>query len=340
MSIKIQCRVGLPYIIRLKDAKDYEREFNFSEFSFFKMTLLFNDAEYESIYSENYDKKSCQFMQIEAISDKYHYQNYKVNKIMKKLVGETTFQEYEHDVEDVPEEVEMDIMKDISPRINEIIDYIKEKSGMFWLSPISINPTSDMLGIFTDYFFYAPNAKIDREMRKTITTIDNYMEAGSGVSANKIYDKFFDDYEDFEKDKYRISHQFLEKAKTALYESKINEAIIYGAIAQESFISKYIEDNAPESDIIYKKLHGINGHLMDLKYNVILKYLKNKSLKEINQSYWNTIQNLYKLRNALMHSGEITPEFLEKNGFASLNFNEIKKALKNVENAFKEIKKL
>ncbi|MDZ4427790.1 hypothetical protein ORL82_26375, partial [Bacillus cereus] len=69
MCIKMQCRLRLPYIIRLKEAKDYEKEFKFPEFPFFKITLLFNDKEYKDIYVEDYDEKSCQFMQLEVISD-------------------------------------------------------------------------------------------------------------------------------------------------------------------------------------------------------------------------------------------------------------------------------
>ncbi|MDZ4427791.1 hypothetical protein ORL82_26380, partial [Bacillus cereus] len=212
--------------------------------------------------------------------------------------------------------------------------------GMFWLEYIPINPTSNMIGIFTDYYFYAPSAEIQREMRGSITTIDNYMESDSGVGGRKIYDSFFDDYETFKKDKYRVSYQFLEKAKSSLYELRIHDAIVFAAIAQESFISKYIEDNAPKSDIVYNKLKTINGQLMDLKYNVILKHIKNKSLQEINDSYWNTISDIYKLRNAIMHSGGITDKHLSEVGFASINFDTIKKALRTIEKAFDEIKNL
>lgn len=59
MGIKIQCRLKLPYIIRLKEEKDYEKEFRFTEFPYFKLTLLFNDPSYEAIYLEDYDQKSC-----------------------------------------------------------------------------------------------------------------------------------------------------------------------------------------------------------------------------------------------------------------------------------------
>lgn len=338
MSIKIQCRLRLPYIIRLKEEKDYEREFSFTEFEFFKMTLLFNDPSYEDIYLAEFDRKSCQFIQLEVISSKYNYQDYKVNKVKKIISGKTIHEEF--DVEKVPETVEFEIMRDISPKVNQIIKFIREKSSMFWLENISINPTSNMLGVFTAYYFYAPTARIDRVMKRTITTVDNYMESDSGVGGSKIFDHFFDNFETFEEDKYSISYQFLDKAKSSLYDLKINEAIVFAAIAQESFISKYIEDNSPSSDIVFDKLNEINGHLMDLKYNIILKHLKGKSLKEINEGFWNTISGIYKLRNGIMHSGEIKPTHLSESGFANLNFKTLRNALNRIEKVFKEIKKL
>lgn len=240
----------------------------------------------------------------------------------------------------VPEQVEMAIMKEISPRVNQIIKFIREKSKMFWLEDVSINPTSDMLGVFTMYYFYAPTAKLDKYMKHSITTIDNYMESDSGVGGSKIYDSFFDDFETFVKSKYSTSFQFLDKAKASLYDLRIYEAIIFAAIAEESFITKYIEDNAPQNDIIFNKLNEINGNLMDLKYNVIFKYLKGKSLIEINQSYWNAVLGIYKLRNFIMHTGEISSEQIQKAGFTDIKFATIERTLKSIEKAFLEIEKL
>lgn len=119
---------------------------------------------------------------------------------------------------------------------------------------------------------------------------------------------------------------------------KINESIIFAAIAEESFISKFIEDNSPEADIVQNRLKKINGELMDLKYNIILKYLKGKSLKEINEDYWNTISSIYKLRNAIMHSGEINEKALSDSTFSNVNFTTLQKAFKKIEKASEEIK--
>lgn len=338
MSIKIQCRLRLPYIIRLKEAKDYTKEFTFPEFSFFKITFLFNDEEYEDIYEDDYNAESCLFVQLEIVSEDYNYQDYTVETIKRSVSGVVGY--FENTVDDVPEEVEEALMQAIAPRFNEIIDFIREKSGMFWLQHIPINPDSKMIGIRTDYFFYAPNAIVPREMKYVITTIDNYMEPGSKVGRGKIYDTIFNDYETREENQYIVSDQFLAKAKTALRESKLYDSIIFAAVAQESFISKYIEDNAKESDIVYKKLTSLNGQLMELKYNVILKYIKGKSLPEINQSYYDTIRGIYQLRNAIMHSGVITEENIGATPFSKVDFSLIEKALRTIEKAFAEIKKL
>lgn len=299
------------------------------------MTLLFNDPDYENIYLDDFEENSCQFIQLEIITSKFNYNDYNVNK-RTKIVDKNKITE-DYDVDEVPEAVEFEIMQDIAPRVNEIIKYIREKSKMFWLDNISINPTSKMLGVFTDYYFYAPDAVLDKCMKRTITTIDNYMESDSGVGGSKIYDSFFDEFDTYEEDKYSISYQFMDKAKSALYDLRINEAIIFAAIAQESFITKYIEDNSPVSDIVLDKLNEINGQLMDLKFNVILKHIKGKSLRELNDSSWNTILGVYKLRNGIMHSGKVTDDQLSASGFPNLEFETIKSALKRIEKAFELI---
>lgn len=136
MSIKIQCRLRLPYIIRLKEEKDYEREFNFPEFEFFKMTLLFNDPSYEYIYLGDFDKRSCQFILIEVITNKFDYKNYRVEQVKKFVDSKTVVEDYF--VENVPEPVKLEIMKDITPRVNEIIRFVRGKSKMFWVGDIQL----------------------------------------------------------------------------------------------------------------------------------------------------------------------------------------------------------
>ncbi|CCF16472.1 hypothetical protein BLGI_4441 [Brevibacillus laterosporus GI-9] len=333
MSIKMQCRIKLPYILRLKEPKDYEEFFSFPEFDFFKLTLLFNDIEYESIYIDDHAMESCKYLQIEVISPDYDYQKYRVMTIKRNS------EDVEYNVDDVPEQVEVDIMRKIALRLNEILDYIKESTKMFWITEIPINPVSDMIGEFTSYYFFAPTATPRREMTYQITTVDNYMESGVGkIASGKVYDNLLPEFHQFQPDNYRLSIQFVEKALHGLYSGRFYDAIIFAAIAQESFITKYIEDNAIQEDIIYKKLNEINGHLMDLKYNVLLKYIKGKSLVEIDPALYSAVLSVYKLRNSIMHTGKITNDNLQEAGIPRLDFEQVNRLIKSVNKAIDKIK--
>ncbi|MFF0828700.1 hypothetical protein ACFYU8_18155 [Brevibacillus sp. NPDC003359] len=333
MSIKMQCRIKLPYVIRLKEPKDYEEMFSFPEFELFKLTLLFNDVKYESIYNDDHAIESCKNIQIEVITPDYDYKKYSVGTII------INSEEVEYNVDDVPDQVEVDIMCKIALRLNEILDYIKESTKMFWITDIPINPVSEMIGEFTSFYFYAPTANPRREMTYQITTMDNYMESGVGkIASGKVYDNLLPGFHQFQPDNYRLSIQFIEKALHGLYSGSFYDAIIFAAIAQESFITKYIDDNANREDIIFKKLNEINGHLMDLKYNVMLKYIKGKSLIEIDPALYSAVLSVYKLRNSIMHTGKITNENLQEAGIPSLDFEQVNRLIKSVNKAIDKIK--
>lgn len=324
MSIKFQCRFELPYLIRLNEAKDYEKDFYFPEFEKFHLRLLFNDINYKNIYNSNYEENVCKFILIEVISKNYNYKDYKVNKITKIIEGEKI--ECEESVTDVPYEVTREIMSEISIRLNRILRFIRENTRMFWIEEIPINRTNKMVGIFSSFNFYAPTYELDRKMRYYTTFLDTYIDH---VESEKIDDNFFENF-NVEDNKYTTSFQFLDKAQLALYDSRLKDAIIFASIAQESFITKLIEDNAIEGDVVFDRLNNIYSKLMDLKYNVILKYLKSRSLREINFEYWNSIDSVYKLRNQIMHSGVLKDE-------SKLSFEKLDKDLNNIRKAFNEI---
>lgn len=82
---------------------------------------------------------------------------------------------------------------------------------------------------------------------------------------------------------------------------------------------------------------------MDQYYNVLLKYLKGKSLQELNNSAFTYIKRMYTLRNAIMHKGTIDEVTLKKAGLShlnSLNFEECKKIIDNVKRSFSLISNL
>lgn len=329
MSIKFQCRIELPYMIRLNEAKDYERDFNFPEFEKFHLRLLFNDFNYENIYNDKYDEDVCKFIQIEVISKNYNYKDYTVKKITVQTNGEK--KECEEGVADVPFDVARELMSEISIRLNRILHFIRENTKMFWIEEIPINRINKMVGVFSSFYFYAPTYELNRNMRYDITFLDTYIDH---VESERINDNFFENY-NVEENKYTTSIQFLDKAQSALYDSRFKDVIIFASIAQESFITKFIKDISNEGDVVFDRLNNIRGGLMDLKYNVILKYLKNYSLQEINPEYWNSIDSVYRLRNKIMHYGELKLKEESK-----LSFERLDKDLSNIRKAFDKILEL
>lgn len=61
------------------------------------------------------------------------------------------------------------------------------------------------------------------------------------------------------------------------------------------------------------------NNMVDTYYNVILKYLFGKSLLEIDESLDNNLVIIFKLRNDLMHIGELNSKSYKKVGFKELN---------------------
>lgn len=88
---------------------------------------------------------------------------------------------------------------------------------------------------------------------------------------------------------------FVNKAKIALFESEFNEFIIYCSIAAESFIKQITTPDiyGVEKDIVLKKLIKTgNNKVVDSYYNVILKYLFGKSLNEVNQELYKSMDTI------------------------------------------------
>ena len=108
----------------------------------------------------------------------------------------------------------------------------------------------------------------------------------------------------------------------------------------EAFIKKYIYSKASKEDIVFEKLSSINYKYIDLYYNVLLKYLKGKSLKELNQECYNSLISMYELRNSIIHYGYIKKKALERAKLDNVNFNICEKTLKNIKTTFEIIKEL
>ncbi|KNF07835.1 hypothetical protein CLPU_11c00030 [Gottschalkia purinilytica] len=346
MSIKIELFLELPYIIKLKEDKDYIFSFNFDDFEIYNLKIIHNNYSGDEIYNEKNPENSSSHLQIEAVYKHCNYKNYDIefkeytlfnNK--DDLDGIKVKEEY---IVKLPKTEQIKVFNAVNIRLNQILNFLNEKSNMFWIKPIPINPISECIGNGIEFNFYSPECDLSSNFKETIRYNDHYMTDIKFKKVTEVNDEFFNSFNvtnEINK-KYVI---YLNKARIALFEADYEDFIIYCSISVEAFIRQYICELAPEDDIIYNRLSNLNYDYLDQYYNILLKYLKGKSLKELEPKSYTFLKRMYSLRNAIMHRGHIDNKTLAKSGLSHLekiNFEECKKILDHVEKSFILIKEL
>ena len=327
--------IKLPYIIRLDEEKDYKFQFQFEDFEMFCLEMRHNDDSDYDIYDENCSVNSCKNIRIEAIYKYCDYTKYKNHRIpyTNQDINEFT-------VELPPDEVRR-IFNSVNKKLDEIINYLRKKTNMFWIEEIPVNLITYCFGREIEFNFYSPNARLSKVYRQTKKITNYYMESDfEGVK--EVNDNIFDSF-DANENYYNTADYYLNKSEKSLYERNYEEFIIYCSISVESFIKNYIEKIKPNKDIVYGKLASLRYDYIDKYYNVLLKYLKGKSLKELNEGAFTHLKNMYTLRNEIMHKGIIDKDALKNAGLSHLeyiNFNECEKILKSIKKSFSLINDL
>ncbi|MED2796906.1 hypothetical protein P4244_04780 [Bacillus thuringiensis] len=333
MTIQVLCRIKLPYVIELNgDVDVVSSNYQCEIFKTFELTFLHNNEDDDEIYDPNFSNRYCRYILIKCIIKDWNINTYtlRTSGIKVKLLGSEDKKDIIL-VENVPDTDRNKIFKLISKKFNDLLYYIRISTGMFWLKPISINNISGVMGTNTSFCFYTEDSPV-RNLNYSITYHDSFMV---NINTQPLNNDLLRNYLITEKNWKKISQDYLHKAKTALFEDDYPDAIIYASISAESFIKSYISSitvNEHKDDIIFEKLINSSGqYILDSYYNVILKYVRGKSLIEIDEIGHQKLSSLYKLRNAIMHKGLLDEESLQKAGLKKLGHEECQSLLDAVE---------
>jgi hypothetical protein len=343
MAIQVLCRIRLPYIIKLDGDFDViSPNYQCSIFQKFELTFLYNNKDDDELYDPHLDEQYCRYVLIKCIIRNWDISKYTLKPIGKVILPGSKEEKEIVVIENVPDNDRSEIFKLISKKFNDLLYYIRSSTGMFWLNPISINNISGVMGNNTPFCFYTEDSPVD-ELNYSITYYDSFMENIKDIQP--LGSDLLRSYKMEEEDWKRISQNYLHKAKTALHENDYHDAIIYTSISAESFIKSYISSitkkEGYEDDIVFKKLiDNSNQNILDSYYNAILKYVRGKSLIEINNVAHQKLSSLYKLRNAIMHRGLLDKTSLEKAGFNEFGHKECKELIEITENIQESILKM
>jgi len=327
MGLKILIKIKLPYIIRMEEDKKITARLKpTDEFPQFDVTFYPNSRIYESLYNSNYPNNNCLFIEVEAVTKLYSFKNHEIKCISDH------YPTYE-----VSEKDSKLILNLLRTKLNEYLEILGVRTKMFWITDLSIDPLSNTIGKASQFVYLHPNqATTDYQFseggwKNYQTEIEN-----EGKPIISIDESIINECENLVVLGYPW-RDYVAKAKIALFESEFNDCIIYCSIAAESFIKQVTAPSlyGLEKDIVLKRLiKAGNNKIIDSYYNVILKHMLGKSLKEVNQELYHSMDSMYKFRNALMHTGEIDRKAFKKAGYEGkeiLDFDICKYMLENLQ---------
>lgn len=317
MAIKFTFRINTPYAIKLEEKQDYEYHFHFSDMDdFYLMFIYDSDVDTE-------DKNFCKSIWISGIYKNINYEDFELRKTR-------VARNRDDDVYSVklPEREKNEIFLKVKEKLNNILCYLRSKTNIFCIEPIAFTGIGNEYGESIDYNFYSTNADISPNAWES--TSINFKVKEIPVHEN-IFEGF-DPSVNYNEPK-RI---YIKKAEKAIYEGNYDQFIVYASIAVEAFADKYIGGiiSKRSEDIVLDAIMNINYDYLNKYYNILLKYLLGKSLKEEKQSNYTYLKRMYTLRNALMHVGEITPKDLKKCGLSKLDYDECSAILSSIEDTF------
>ncbi|MER0279670.1 hypothetical protein ABRY18_05670 [Clostridioides difficile] len=330
MSIKVKVWAKLPYIIKLEEEKDYEFSFLFDDFDLFKLNMRFNDENDFLIYNNEYPGNVCQHIELEVIYKYVDYTKYKTTKCISS--------DDNYFVVEVPLDKTTEIFGCMNKRLNEILNFLREKSNMFWIDEFNLTHINYHSENEVRFNFYSPNVNLSSVINSFIECTDYYM-ISKNFKTNNVGEDTFKNF-DSNKIKMNVFNEYIDKAEKALYEYNYENFIMYCGISVESFIKQHTYKLANKDDIVYNRLKKQSSYYIDLYYNVLLKYLTGKSLEEIDRKSYKCLVRLYSLRNSLMHEGIIDKRALEKADIIKLDFSECYEILDSAKTSFKLVKSI
>lgn len=316
MAIKYSIQMTIPYVIKLKEEKVYSFKFKIEGFQEFNIEFL-NNSEW------NEDSSECKIIVLTGIYDNIEYELY----TLEEATVVTNRAENVYEVT-IPRTLEDELFREVSKGLNNILGYLRDELNMFWIEHLKIGKFGYNFMPAIEYNLYSPNAQLSTNC----TCYKQYTyDFGEGVLEENTFEQF-DNTKEYNEPKY----MYLKKSQRAIFEGNYEEFIIYASISVEAFIDKYIGEKsvANNDDIIFKALSNINNDYINKYYNLLLHHFTGKSLQKNRPNSYTHIKRLYKLRNALMHSGKITSDDLRNNGIVILDDKECKKMLESIIDTF------
>ncbi|MFC4387741.1 hypothetical protein ACFOZ1_07925 [Gracilibacillus marinus] len=337
MAIKVITRIRLPYVIRMETVKKMTVKLSPTDDLPELQITFYPNLKDETYYNDIYSENTCLYIEVEAISNKLNFEDY------KKIKKDSYF------VIDVPEEDRKKLFFQLAEEINVYLYKLNTITGMFWVEDLPVNPLSGLLGKNSSFIFLKPTQKIDDGNLELSTYLDDYQETAINKKIKQINEEIIS----------RTIHneiivgewnKYLNKAQVALFESKYEECIINCAIAAEAFIKEVVGENSNArfmwgvgNDIVLDKLINSNGKMVDKYYNVILKYLFKNSLLEVEPELHRNLTNIFTVRNTIMHGSKINSNTLKKIGFdgeTELNFDICYEFLKKLYKTVNTVRKI
>ena len=311
MPLKVLCRIKLPYMMRLRDSEIYNANLesceNFNSFIVnFHPNIDSNDA---GFYIPELPGNTCSFVEIECVLKIFNHNNY-------PIIPTAIYNTYE-----LPYNDRMEIFLIIRNKLSKLLKKLEYYTKMFWIEEVPINPISGIIGTRTDFSFLHPDENITFSSRIWSSVLDNFMIDLENEKIKPIDQEILHDI-NYLTVVNSIWSDYLNKANKALYESEYESFIIYCAIAAESFIKQMVEFTESDEDLVLKKLKDSGkNQMVEVYYKVILKYLYGRNLLDVEPSLYTNLNSIFRLRNAIMHSGELSEAAFKKAGIDGLNFD-------------------
>lgn len=299
--MKLLAYIELPYFIALDSNKEFEINLWSDEtFSSYTIKFLIPD--------------------IQTDLEIYTTKNLKILATFKNIDNTKIYKEYSPIYQNkfiVDEKSQKKLFNEVRIKLNKYLLQLNKKTNMYWIQPLSLNHLNGCIGVTTSFVFIEDNQVVSDSITELKIINNSIMKSEHLKSCTLINEHIAKSIEyiteDYENGEFLL---YEDKAHLAITQYQFQESIIYMAISLETamkFITNQYklyflkDDKGLEKDVILEHLisRGKNQFL-DTYLNLIFSYIFHSPMKEKYPKLYKNLQNILKLRNAIMHSGSVT----------------------------------
>lgn len=317
MSVMFSIKINMPYSIKLKEDMDYKFDFEYPDTKNFHIEFWKNED------SQDEDHIKCNSIWVSGIYNNIDYTKFKLDDAVCVLNKD----EKVYCVK-MPETERKEVFSHVREKVNNILSYLREQTNILCIAPLMMLDIGYDDGESIEYCFYSPNAKLTSKMAYWESHIFR-------IEERQLDENIFNGF-DCNINYNEPKRLYIRRAEKAIYEGDYDQFIVYASIAVEAFADKYINEitKGKSKDIVLNAINKTNSDYLNKYYNILLKYLLGKSLIEEKENNYTLIKRMYKLRNALMHTGEITQNDLTNSGLSNLGYSECNSILESIKDTF------